>query len=79
MTKEVNVFHLGKQPRDFDDQIFEVNLIERLTSEHEEEPECKSELVLIYLNKSPVFTIAHLSLTCVYISCMLILFISLCA
>ena len=37
MTKEVNVFHLGKQPRDLDDQSFEVNLIEGLTSEHEEE------------------------------------------
>ena len=31
MTKEVNVFHLGKQPRDLDDQLFEVNLIEGLT------------------------------------------------
>ena len=35
MTKEVNVFHLGKQPRDLDDQSFEVNLIEGLTSEHD--------------------------------------------
>ena len=33
MTKEVNIFHLGKQPRDLDD---EVNLIEGLTSEYEE-------------------------------------------
>ena len=41
MTKEVNVFHLGKQPRD--DQSFEVNLIEELTSEHEEELEYESE------------------------------------
>jgi len=39
MTKEVNVFHLGKQPRDLDDQSFEVNLIEGLTSEHEKELE----------------------------------------
>jgi len=41
--KEVNVFDLGKQPRDLDDQSFEVNLIERLTSEHEEEMEYKSD------------------------------------
>ena len=39
MTKEVNIFHLGKQPRDLDDQSFKVNLIEELTSEHEEEME----------------------------------------
>ena len=37
MTKEVNVFYLGKQPRDLDDQSFEVRLIEGLTSEHEAE------------------------------------------
>ena len=43
MTKEVNIFHLGKQPRDVDDQSFEVNLIEGLTSQHEEEPEYESE------------------------------------
>ena len=36
MTKEVNVFNLGRQPRDINDQTFEVNLIENLTSEHEE-------------------------------------------
>jgi len=36
MTKTVNVFHLGKQPRDLDDQTFKVNLIEGLTSEYEE-------------------------------------------
>ena len=41
MTKEVNVFHLRKQPRDFADQTFDVNLIEGLTSEHEKEPEYK--------------------------------------
>jgi len=35
MTKEVNIFHLRKQPRDSEDQTFEVNLIEGLTSEHE--------------------------------------------
>jgi len=39
MTKEVNVFHVGKQPRDLDHQSIEVNLIEGLTSEHEEEME----------------------------------------
>jgi len=35
MTKEVSIFHLGKQFRDLDDQSFKVNLIEGLTSEHE--------------------------------------------
>ena len=48
MTKEVNIFHLGKQPRDLEDQTFEVNLIENLTSEYqvelEYEPECEFEL-----------------------------------
>ena len=39
MTREVNVFNLGKQPRDIEDQTFEVNLIENLTSEHREELE----------------------------------------
>ena len=43
ITKEVNVFHLGKQPRHLDDQSFEVNLIEGLTSEHEEELEYESD------------------------------------
>ena len=33
MTREVNVFNLGKRPRDVEDQTFEVNLIENLTSE----------------------------------------------
>ena len=48
MTKEVNVFNLGKQPRDMDDQTFEVNSIENLTSEHEEsiEPDTESEFDL---------------------------------
>ena len=36
MTKEVNVFNLGKQPRDLEDQTFKVNYIENLTSEHKE-------------------------------------------
>ena len=43
MTKEVNVFHLGKQPRDLEDQSFEVNLIEGLTSECEQELEYESD------------------------------------
>ena len=43
ITKEVNVFHLGKQPRDLDDQSFEVNLIEGLTSDHKEEMEYESD------------------------------------
>jgi len=43
MTKEVNVFHMGKQPRDLDDQSFEVNLIEGLTSEHEKELDYESD------------------------------------
>ena len=48
MTKEVNVFNLGRQPRDINDQTFEVNSIENLTSEHEEsiEMETKSEFDL---------------------------------
>jgi len=48
MTKEVNIFNLGKQPQDVDDQTFEVILIENLTSEHskkiELETECEFEL-----------------------------------
>jgi len=36
MIKEVNIFNLRKQPRDMNDQTFEVNSIENLTSEHEE-------------------------------------------
>ena len=39
MAKEVNVFNLGRQPRDVNDQTFEVNSIENLTSEHEENME----------------------------------------
>ena len=37
MTREVNVFNLGKQSHDVEDQTFEVNLITNLTSEHREE------------------------------------------
>ena len=43
MTREVNVFNLEKQPCDVEDQIFEVNLIENLTSEHREELELETE------------------------------------
>ena len=43
MTREVNVFNLGKQPRDVEDQTFEVNLIENLTSEHRKELELETE------------------------------------
>jgi len=34
MTKEVNVFNLEKQPRDVENQTFEVILIKNLTSKH---------------------------------------------
>ena len=48
MTREVNVFSLGKQPHDIEDQTFEVNLIEDLTNEHSKviklEAECDAEL-----------------------------------
>ena len=43
MTREVNIFNLGKQPRVVEDQTFEVNLIENLTSEHWEELELETE------------------------------------
>ena len=43
MTREVNVFNLGKQPCDVEDQTFEVNLMENLTSEHREELELKTD------------------------------------
>jgi len=43
MTKEVNVFNLGKQPRDMNDQTFEVNSIENLTSDYEERIEMNTE------------------------------------
>ena len=41
--KEVNVFNLGRQSRDVNDQMFEVNSIKNLTSEHEESMEIESE------------------------------------
>ena len=37
MIKAVNVFNLGKHPHDINDQPFEVNFIENMTSEHKEE------------------------------------------
>ena len=43
MTKEVNVFNLGRQPRHINDQTFEVNSIKNLTSEHEESMEIETE------------------------------------
>ena len=43
MTKEVNVFNLVRQPRDINDQTFEVNSIENLISEHEESIEMEAE------------------------------------
>jgi len=45
---EVNVFNLGEQPCNMNDQSFEVNLIENLINEHNEEiklkVECDAEL-----------------------------------
>ena len=43
MTRKVNVFNLGMQPCDVEDQTFEVNLIENLISEHGEELELKTD------------------------------------
>ena len=37
MAKEVNVFNLGKHLYDINDQPFEANFIENMTSEHKEE------------------------------------------
>ena len=37
MTRELNIFNLKKQHRDVEDQTFDVNLIENLTSKHREE------------------------------------------
>ena len=54
MTRKVNVFNLGKHPPDVEDEIFEVNLIENLTSEHREELEleidCDFELESVDFN-----------------------------
>jgi len=43
MTMEVNVFNLGRQPRDINDQIVKINSIENLTSEHKESIEMETE------------------------------------
>ena len=43
MIKKVDVFNLGEQTCDMDDQPFEVNLIENLTSEHSEEIKLEDE------------------------------------
>ena len=43
MTREVNVFNLGKQHRDIENQTFEANLIENITSEHKEELKLETE------------------------------------
>jgi len=43
MTKEVNIYNLGEQPCDIDNQSFEINLIENLTSEHNKEIELEVE------------------------------------
>jgi len=43
MTREVNVFNLGKQPLDVEDQTLEVNLIKNLTSEHREEVKLETD------------------------------------
>ena len=43
ITKEENVFNLEKQPKDMNDQTFEVNSIQNLTSEHEESMDIDTE------------------------------------
>ena len=43
MTKEVNVFNLGRQPRDINDQTFEINSVENLTNKHEESIEMETD------------------------------------
>jgi len=43
MTREVNIFYLGKQPHNEEDQKFEVKLIENLTSDHREELEIETD------------------------------------
>ena len=43
MIREVNVFNLGKQCHNVEDQTFKVNLIENLTSEHGEELELETD------------------------------------
>jgi len=43
IAKEVNVFNIRKQPRDMNDQTFEVNSTKNFTSEHEESIEIETE------------------------------------
>ena len=43
ITREVNVFNLGKQPRDVENQTFQTNLIENLTSKYREELKLKTD------------------------------------
>jgi len=43
ITREVNVSKLEKQPHNVENQTFEVNLIENMTSEHREETELEAE------------------------------------
>jgi len=43
MVKEVNIFNLERQPRDINDQTFELNTIESLTTELEESIEMDTE------------------------------------
>ena len=64
MTKKVNVFNLGKKPRDVEDQIFEVNLIGNLTSEHREElkleTDCDLELESEDFNLDQILSLIHI-------------------
>jgi len=43
MIRKVNIFNMGKQPRDLDDQTFEVNFIKNLTSKYNKELEFEPE------------------------------------
>jgi len=54
MSKEVNIFNLGKKPRGFNDQSFAVNLIEDLINEHLElDSKCESESENSNINREP--------------------------
>ena len=59
MTKKVNVFNLGEQPCDMDDQPLKVNLIENLTSEHDEEIKVEAECL-------DTVSYTHLTLPTIY-------------
>ena len=56
ITEEVNVFNLGKQPRDMNDQTFEVNSIENLMSEREEIMEINTGAILILSPRISIWT-----------------------